>query len=908
MKSFIVLLVTICMPALGYYHEPSMTVISTETLGLRKQALFGYSTTYQDQHRRLIVGAPRADDIGKIFYIDINSGNIKETQFIVMPQNYRQNLTQDYWLGATVSSTNSYFITCAPRSLDFDYNAMYKTSECYFGKTPNALYLLPKLDDGMLGSFNGHITTFGWSIASNSMILMGSPGSQVGGAVLWNPLNIDTLGNPEIIFNRHKYPGFGYSVIIGKFLSDNVSFVISTTYGDYGQGKILFYGRRPYLGYALEHELSDGEVGSKYGAVMTAANLGGARPSLLVGAPTFNEGSGFDRGAVYLYLQNYDTNILSLKRIVTGTENGGYFGAAIVSVGDMDGDGLDEVAISAPYESGDKGVVYLYSGAGLIAGRKWFQRIQPAGFNTFGLSLTAMDNLSDNGCKGIAIGAPGSNKVAIFRGIPAVTVTLFTTFPNLQKRQDKTAFQFSSGLKIQYPTSLKTCEANISVTIEVMHPSAKLADANSDGKIIFFKSLETKPSVLNKAVKVLTPIGGYYNQEISYKISASLVKTPSQQTEFRPSQVMLSESSILTLFGSVSAVDCEGTCTPNLKASLATAIARPYISGSSANETISISVRNDGETAYTSCLVMRVSPVLVLKTPEDCVRAIGAEVLTCKPRASLGNAATWNTGDITLETSTLTNADESIIIEYDIYDHCEKQSNSTRKHYEEIFVVQTVSDGISIEGTSNSEEIVNVTLRDVEVGKHLEHVYKISNTGPTRWVGIDCKVQLPKIVYKGVIEIYVMVKTETSTSNCTIDEDITYASCSIPELRINDVVSVYVSIFALPTKLDNIIQKQDIKLNSKITLALGKEDKSFSITNTLHYNCDIVATWIIVLAVLFGLLLIAILIYVLYKCGFLKRKKKQAAESFRKTIKDYKRLTPQFCEATQAPIDDQDCS
>ncbi|CAH4037189.1 integrin alpha-5-like [Pieris brassicae] len=905
MKSFIVLLVTICMPALGYYHEPSMTVISTETLGLRKQALFGYSTTYQDQHRRLIVGAPRANNVGKVFYIDIDSGNIKEIQFIDTPQYDSQNLTQDYWLGATVSSTNSYFITCAPRSL-YDIYKIYKTSECYLGKTPNEVYLLPTLDQGILGTFNADITTFGWSIESNSKILMGSPGSQDGGAVLWNPHSFDTLIYPEFIHNKQKYPGFGYSVITGNFLSDNVSYVISTTFGDYGQGKILFYGRRQYLGYALQHELSDGEVGSKYGAVMTAANLGGSRPSLLVGAPTFNEGSGFDIGAVYLYLQNYDTNILSLKRRVTGTENGGYFGAAIISVGDMDGDGLDEVAISAPYES-DKGVVYLYSGAGLIAGRKWFQRIQPAGFNTFGWSLTAMDNLSDNGCKGLAIGAPESNKVAILRGIPAITVTLFATFPNLQKRQNKTAFEFSSGLEIQYPTSLKNCEANISVTIELIHPSAKLADANSDGKIIFFEALETKPRVIVKTVKVSTPIGGYYNQEISYKISASLVTTPSQQTEFRPSQVMLSESSILTLFGSVSAVDCEGICNPNLKASLATVIARPYISGSSANETISISVRNDGETAYTSCLVLRVGPVLVLKTPEDCVREIGTEVLTCKPRASLGPAATWNTGDITLETSTLTNADKSIVIDYEIYDYCEKQSNGTRKHYEEIFIVQTVTDGVSIEGTSNSEEVVNVTLRDVEAGKRLEHVYKISNTGPTRWIGIGCKVQLSKIEYTGIIEIYVMVKTEMSLSNCSIDEDITHASCSIPELRINDVVSVYVSIFALPKKLDNIIQKQDIKLNSKITLALGKEKKSFSITNTLRYNCDIVATWIIVVAVLVGLLLIAIIIYVLYKGGFLKRKKKQEAESFRKTIKDYRKLPPQTCGETQAPIDDQDC-
>lgn len=56
--------------------------------------------------------------------------------------------------------------------------------------------------------------------------------------------------------------------------------------------------------------MADGDVGSKYGATMAAVNLGGTRTSLLVGAPTYSEGLGYDMGAVYLYLQK-DKNKVS---------------------------------------------------------------------------------------------------------------------------------------------------------------------------------------------------------------------------------------------------------------------------------------------------------------------------------------------------------------------------------------------------------------------------------------------------------------------------------------------------------------------------------------------------------------------------------------------------------------------
>lgn len=82
---------------------------------------------------------------------------------------------------------------------------------------------------------------------------------------------------------------------------------------------------------------------------------------LLVGAPFYygdNKG-----GAVYIYYNLRDCNVQKCKwdKVLYGKSQS-RFGFSMTSLGDINKDGYNDVAIGAPYEN-DRGSVYIYLGS-----------------------------------------------------------------------------------------------------------------------------------------------------------------------------------------------------------------------------------------------------------------------------------------------------------------------------------------------------------------------------------------------------------------------------------------------------------------------------------------------------------------------------------------------------------------
>lgn len=144
---------------------------------------------------------------------------------------------------------------------------------------------------------------------------------------------------------------------------------------------------------------------------------------LLVGAPRW---SGMT-GAVYVYSGRDAANLIAL----TGENLGDHFGYAVDAVGDLDGDGVEEFVVGAPYhDSGsfsDDGRVYVYSGATLSLLQVHDGGISNAhlGWSVAGLHGNALGSSAWD----FAAGAPGAQSskglVRTFDGLTGGDISSF---------------------------------------------------------------------------------------------------------------------------------------------------------------------------------------------------------------------------------------------------------------------------------------------------------------------------------------------------------------------------------------------------------------------------------------------------------------------------------------------------
>jgi hypothetical protein len=141
---------------------------------------------------------------------------------------------------------------------------------------------------------------------------------------------------------------------------------------------------------------------------------------LAVGAPG-DDTAGDYRGAVHILFLNANGTVKSSAKIASGT-NGGptladsdYFGSSVTNVGDLDGDGVTDLAVGTPGDDtngGVRGAVYLLflntngtvkSSAKIASGTGGGPTLLDGG--RFGTSVANMGDLDGNGVTDLAVGA-----------------------------------------------------------------------------------------------------------------------------------------------------------------------------------------------------------------------------------------------------------------------------------------------------------------------------------------------------------------------------------------------------------------------------------------------------------------------------------------------------------------------
>uniref|UniRef100_A0A8C9ET15 VWFA domain-containing protein n=1 Tax=Pavo cristatus TaxID=9049 RepID=A0A8C9ET15_PAVCR len=176
-------------------------------------------------------------------------------------------------------------------------------------------------------------------------------------------------------------------------------------------GRLLLFVLRRGGKWELRSDATGRQVGSYFGAALCALEGPGDGVALLVGVPMFyGDGTG---GRVEVCTVLPQGHALRCHRTLRGQAGHplGRFGTSVARLGDIDGDGLHDVAVGAPMEDDEHGAVYIFRGEKGGVSDHYSQRIAGSIFHSapqhFGQALSGGRDLTGDRLPDVAVGAQG---------------------------------------------------------------------------------------------------------------------------------------------------------------------------------------------------------------------------------------------------------------------------------------------------------------------------------------------------------------------------------------------------------------------------------------------------------------------------------------------------------------------
>ncbi|XP_065052905.1 integrin alpha-V-like [Rhopilema esculentum] len=191
----------------------------------------------------------------------------------------------------------------------------------------------------------------------------------------------------------------GYSVIFCKLYANGREVLVAgAPVADLRRGTVEIYKQTTKFSILDELKNPTKQIGSYFGSSLAVADVNGdGYQDLLVGAPYYY--TSIEEGIVIVYINNKRGNLdLSPVKLSGDAGPRGRFGMSMVGARDLNNDGYEDVAIGAPNGGVDgRGVVYIYEGSRNGLSNQYSQKIVPSEFGLVGLSLTAFGSSLSGG-------------------------------------------------------------------------------------------------------------------------------------------------------------------------------------------------------------------------------------------------------------------------------------------------------------------------------------------------------------------------------------------------------------------------------------------------------------------------------------------------------------------------------
>ena len=281
---------------------------------------------------------------------------------------------------------------------------------------------------GQLGSAYGTAVAGAGDLNDDEFddVAVGAPSgaSELGTVLLFygSPTGLGVPTTSDLLESSEIGEGFGQALAgPGSLDGDQYEdLVVGAPRGIVGQerGRVYVYPGGPSgLGTPTIIQPSGGTSGDRFGQVIAAAgdvNDDGT-PDVIIGAPKGEDGLGNQTGAAYIAYGGGPTGLSAaalVKILAPAGSSGAAFGTAVGPVGDVNGDGIDDVgvgaALAAPGGNTDQGLAYIFLGSptGLNPVGIQVEPAVPGSFQRFGQSIGRAGDINGDGVDDAAIGAP----------------------------------------------------------------------------------------------------------------------------------------------------------------------------------------------------------------------------------------------------------------------------------------------------------------------------------------------------------------------------------------------------------------------------------------------------------------------------------------------------------------------
>ncbi|XP_029293609.1 integrin alpha-X [Cottoperca gobio] len=260
----------------------------------------------------------------------------------------------------------------------------------------------------------------------NDTLILGSVGSNSWRGSLQNRHEEIERQIEDPLMKNDSY--MGYSVSVGEKKNAALYFTGAPRFEHKGQ-VVLF--RHDGKNWIVADRINGEQIGSYFGAELCSVDVDsdGNMDFLLVGAPLFYQAHEKKEGQIYVYTLTDEIQLKSEMNVTA--QSLGRFGTTISSLADLNGDGLRDVAVGAPLEDNNRGVVYIYLGDRRRGIRRNFsqrimgQKIKP-GLRFFGQAIDGDIDLGEDGLPDIVVGSQGM--AVVLRSRPIFNVMTRLSF------------------------------------------------------------------------------------------------------------------------------------------------------------------------------------------------------------------------------------------------------------------------------------------------------------------------------------------------------------------------------------------------------------------------------------------------------------------------------------------------